>query len=438
VPRICGTRASELLSRYLHKLESLSKRQRRIFLIVSVATFFNNYDGAVLNLALVQIQNGLHIVEAALGPTVALITLGNVVAPLITSQADRRGRRRLLLYALAAFSVTSGLTAFSWNLTSFIAFKFLTVTFSAAEGSIALVILIEEASSTARGLVVGLLGLISASGYGAAALAFAWIPVFPFGWRGLFMVAFLPLLLILPLWRLLPESRLFEASSKAIGGQSFFGPFRALVRSYPDRLMKIAAVMFLNAMSGTPAGLMQSKYLQQVHGWSPATVSILLFTGGSIGVMGSVAGGYLGDRYGRRRSGPLFIALAPVFGVLFFYSSGGLMVTAWIIGLFAQTAASAILNTFAAELFPTSHRSTANSTIGVAATLGGSTSLMLESWLYQLTGSHWRAISLLMSAAILAALVVAFFFPETAGEELDAISPERSLLRKSRRRPPRS
>jgi putative MFS transporter len=186
-PRHCG--AAELLFRCLRKLESFPQRQRRTFLIVSVASFFNNYDGAVLNLALVQIQSGLHIAEAALGQMVALITLGNVVSPLITSQADRRGRRRLLLYSLVAFSLMSGLTAFSWSLASFITFKFLTVTFSAAEGSIALVILIQEASSGARGLVVGLLGLISTCGYGLAAFAFAWIPVFPFGWRGLFVLA---------------------------------------------------------------------------------------------------------------------------------------------------------------------------------------------------------------------------------------------------------
>jgi MFS family permease len=365
---------------------------------------------------------------------VALITLGNVAAPLITSQADRRGRRRLRLYTLAAFSLMSGLTAFSWSAASFIVFKFLTVTFSAAEGSIALVILIEEANASARGLVVGLLGLISACGYGLAALAFGWIPVFPFGWRGLFMLAFLPLLFIVPLWRLLPESRLFESSSKAIGGQTFFGPFRALLRGYPERLIKIATVMFLNAMGGTPAGLMQSKYLQEVHHWRPGNVSTLLLMGGTMGALGNVVGGYLGDRLGRRVAGSLFIALAPIFGALFFNSSGTLMLAAWIIGLFSQTAASSILNAFAAELFPTSHRSTANSTIAVAATLGGSTSLLLEAWLYTLSGTHWRAISFLMSASIVAALGVAFFFPETAGEELDAVSPERFLLQRRFRR----
>jgi hypothetical protein len=59
---------------------------------------------------------------------------------------------------------------------------------------------------------------------------------------------------------------------------------------------------------------------------------------------------------------------------------------------------------------------------------------MLESWLYNLTGTHWRAVSLLMPASILAAIAVAILFPETAGAELDAVSPERSLLRIRRSR----
>jgi MFS transporter, putative metabolite:H+ symporter len=195
---------------FLRKLKSLAERQRRIFLIVSAAGFFNNYDGSLLNLALIQIQKGLQIVETALGPMAALITLGNVLAPLITSQADRRGRRVLLLGTLAAFSLLSGLTAFAWNLTSFVVLKFLTVTFSAAEGSIALVILVEETNADTRGLVVGLLGMITAYGYGLAALAFAWITVIPFGWRGLFAVSFIPLILIVPLWRLLPAVSSFD------------------------------------------------------------------------------------------------------------------------------------------------------------------------------------------------------------------------------------
>ena len=64
----------------------------------------------------------------------------------------------------------------------------------------------------------------------------------------------------------------------------------------------------------------------------------------------------------------------------------------------------------------------------MAGTLGGSAGLMLESWLYGLLGNHWRAVTLLMSASVAAAIIVAIFFPETAGSELEAISPERTRL----------
>src|SRR6202035_3954053 len=133
------------------------------------------------------------------------------------------------------FSLLSGLTAFAWNAPSFVVLKFMTIAFSAAEGSIAMVMLVEEVNADVRGLAVGLLGAISAGGFGLAALGFAMINGFPFGWRGLFAIAFIPLLLIIPLWRLLPESSRYETTTKAMGQGRFFDPFHALYRSYPER-----------------------------------------------------------------------------------------------------------------------------------------------------------------------------------------------------------
>jgi MFS family permease len=111
------------------------------------------------------------------------------------------------------------------------------------------------------------------------------------------------------------------------------------------------------------------------------------------------------------------------------------MVVAWVMSLFAQTAASTILNAFSAELFPTSHRSTAESAIAVAGTLGGSAGLLMESMIYSRVGNHWRTVSFLMLASVVAAIVMVIFVPETASAELDEISPERSLIwRRNRRR----
>ena len=426
----------------LQKLKRLhSRRQRRTFATVCAAGFFNNYDGALLSLAIEQIQRGLKISEAVLPRMASLVTLGSLFAPLITSQADRRGRRKLLLATIALFSLLSGLTAFAWNAPSFVILKFLTVIFSAAEGSISMVMLVEEVNADARGLAVGMLGAISAGGFGLAALGFALIRIFPFGWRGLFALAFIPLLLIGPLWRLLPESSRYESVVKAMGRRGFFDPFRMLYRSYPGRFVMVAAVMFLNAMGGTPGGLLQSKYLQEVRGWTPANVSTLILGGGAMGILGNVVVGNLSDQIGRRLLGVITLVAAPAMWTVFFNSSGDIMIASWVLSLFAQTAASTLLNAYSAELFPTSHRSTAESAIAVVGTLGGSAGLMLESWIYGRIGNHWRAVSLLMLASVAAAITVAIFFPETASAELDSISPERSLLsprHPSRRRPKRA
>ncbi len=414
--------------KFTKKLRSLSQRQRRTFAVVCAAGFFNNYDGALLSLAIEQIQRGLAVGEKTLGRMASVITLGSLLAPLITSQADRRGRRQLLIATIAMFSLLSGLTAFAWNAASFVVLKFLTITFSSAEGAIALVILVEEMNADVRGLAVGLLGAIAAGGFALAAIGFAMIDAVPFGWRGLFALAFIPILLVVPLSKLLPESNRYESTTKAMAPGSFFDPFRALLSSYPERFIMVAAVMFLNAMGGTPAGLLQAKFLQEVHAWSPMNVSTLIFLGGGIGILGNVVAGELSDQLGRRILGTVALMVAPAMWAVFFRSTGTIMIASWVMSLFAQTAASTILNAFSAELFPTSHRSTAQSAIAVAGTLGGSAGLMLESLLYGLVGNHWRAVTLLMSASVAAAIIVAMFFPETAGSELESISPERTRL----------
>jgi putative MFS transporter len=419
--------------KFAQKLKNFSQAQCRTLATVCAAGSFNNYDGALLSLAIEQIQRALKISEIALPRVASLITLGSLFAPLITSQADRRGRRTLLIATIALFSLLSGLTAFAWNASSFVILKFLTVIFSAAEGSISMVMLVEEVNADARGLAVGLLGAISAGGFGLAALGFAMIRIVPFGWRGLFAIAFIPLVLIVPLWRLLPESDRYKSSAKAMARGGFFDPFRALYRSYPGRFAVVATVMFLNAMGGTPGGLLQAKYMQEVHGWTPANVSALILSGGAIGILGNVVAGNLSDQIGRRTLGVIAMIEASAMCTIFFNSSGNIVVASWVLSLFAQTAASTILNAYSAELFPTSYRSTAESGIAIAGTLGGSAGLIFESWIYGMLGSHWRGVSWLMLASVAAAMTVAMCFPETANAELDSISPERSEL--SRRHP---
>jgi MFS family permease len=287
------------------------------------------------------------------------------------------------------------------------------------------VILTEEVDAGVRGWAIGYLGALSAVGYGLAAGVFGLVNVIPFGWRGLYAISLIPLIVIIPLRRALPESQRFEREKLAgVRPTNIFQPLRSLFQSHPGRLSMLAAVGFLGNMGGNASGVFLPKYLQEAHHWSPAQVSVLFIFGGAVGILGNIIAGRLSDRFGRRTMGGLFMMLASLLSIWMFTTRGNSVIILWIVELFCDTASGTIMGAYGAELFPTTHRSTAGSALVVAGTAGGALGLFLEGVLYRFTGSHWTAIRYLCGFWFIAPITIFLFFPETAGRELEEISPD--------------
>ena len=104
---------------------------------------------------------------------------------------------------------------------------------------------------------------------------------------------------------------------------------------------------------------------------------------------------------------------------------GWVLVPIWIGMVFSGMAAGVVLSIFGNELFPTSYRSTASGTRVVFVTIGGALSLMTESILFGVLGSHWEALSLMVLGSLAAPVMVLWLLPETSGRVLEEISPER-------------
>ncbi len=402
-----------------------TRRERRVFWISTSAGFFKQYDLALLSLALKQIQSGLSIVERALSTTVSFIRFGYLLSLLLTPFADVFGRRRLLLYTVIGYTIFTGLSALAPGARWFVACQFCARALTGAEATVALVIVIEEVDAAYRGWSIGLLGALASCGYGLAALAFASVNVIPYGWRGLYALALLPLALIIPLRRVLPESQRFERQQLAgVRPANVLQPLIALVRAYPRRLAMLLAVIFVLAIGGAASGLYFSKFLQEEHQYRPGNVASLYILGGALGILGNIFSGRLSDRLGRKRMGAAFIALATLLQILVYSAPGWVVIPAWIVGLFCDTAAGTILGAYSVELFPTSYRSTAGSAQAVAGTTGGAIGLLIEGLLFRASGSHWSAVRYLLLIQLIVPVVVVLFFPETAGRELEEISPE--------------
>jgi MFS transporter, putative metabolite:H+ symporter len=423
-PEEPGARPAPRLPFIVRQFPPFTPRQWRVFGIALTAGFFDNYDDALLSLALPQIQRGLAIAEGALGTMLSAIRMGYVISLFITPMADAFGRRRLLLYTIVGYTVFTGLSAVAAHQRQFVGAQFLARAFAGAESSTALVILAEEVDAAVRGWAIGMLDALVSTGYGLAAMVFALIKIVPYGWRGLYALALIPLVLIFPLRRTLPESRRFEHQAQLGAARLHpLGSLALLVRLSPQRLTMVTAVTFLNSMGWSAAGLFFPKFLQQEHGWSPAQVSGLVVFGGVIGITGSIVAGRLSDRFGRRVMGSLFMFVAPLFAIAMYTVPGRAVIPAWIVRLFTQFASLVVLHAYGTELFPTSHRSAASSALTVAGTLGGASGLLLESVLYGVTGSHSNAIRLLSLVSLVAAIIMFVSFPETAGRELEEIAP---------------
>jgi putative MFS transporter len=406
------------------RMPALEPRQWRVIGLLGAAEFADHYDVGLLSILMVQIQRGLGVAEEQIGLVASAIRMGAVLSLAAGVLADRIGRRRLLLFTVLGFTTTTFLTAFARTPAEFTLFQLIGRGFLYAETAIAIVVVTEVLAARDRGFGIGLLGALGAFGHGAAALALSFVETIPYGWRALYALGALPLLGLAWLRRGLPETARFAAGGRSPG--PWWRPLHSLATAYPGRLLALLAVAFSLDFSAAAAVAFMAKTLQEVHGYAPGHVTLLYLCGGVLAVAGNQAAGIWSDRVGRK---PVLMTLLVMMGVAYagFYDTHGFWIAPlWILQVFALQGVTVLVRALGSELFPTSYRSTASSLRMLVSTLGGSAGLALESYLYGVLGSHAAAISALLPALGIALVLVWFTLPETAGRELEEVSPERA------------
>jgi len=418
-----------LLMPFLGRPPALTRRQWSVLGLVASASFFEQYDVYLFALALKQIQAGLQIPEAQLGLLGSLVRFGALPAFLVLLFADRIGRRQVLLFTIVAYTLLTAATAFAPDVRTFIILQFLARTFAVAESLLAIVVIAEEFDPAVRGWGIGALAAIQSCGAGLAALLFALIGAYEQGWRGLYLIGLGPLLVLAYYRRRMPETERFvehqRRREQRSQPQHLLAPLKDLFRLYPRRFALLAVVVFFLAVAGAVADFFAPKYLQDVHGWTPRGVGLLTVFAGAFAIVGNTFAGWLSDRIGRKRVTVGFLLSEVICAVAYYNVPSFLVAPTWLLMIFTLLGANVMIAAYGAELFPTSYRSTAAGARVVIATLGAGIGLALESVLFNSFGSHWPAISLLASLALITPLIVAMTFPETSGRSLEEIAPER-------------
>ncbi len=421
---------------FLHPPAEMSRRQERVLLLVGSAVLFGGYDMNIFGMALPQIQQSLNIPENMAGPTISLFRLATFLALLLAMSADLFGRRRLLLITIFGAAVMTILTAFAETYPQFVWAQIGVRVFGYAEEMLCYVTVAEEVSARVRGWSTGTLAAMAAFGAGMASLVFGAVNYLPYGWRALYIIGGLSLFVLAYFRRKLPETRRFEARKAEVRtgflasiGEAVHG-VRRLFTEYPRRVIALVIGVGCFGFANGAAATMMSKYLQQAHGFSPGSVTILFLAGGTLSLIGNFFAGRLSDWAGRRVV-TILCALLMMGGYGAFYSGmGGWVVpVAWIVGLMGYLSANAMFAGYPAELFPTAYRATASGLRYGTDVLMGALALLFEGFAYTWfvdhgadpTLAHGYAI-LLPLALVPIAITCVLFFPETARRSLEDLT----------------
>ncbi|MFO0691614.1 MAG: MFS transporter [Myxococcota bacterium] len=397
----------------------MSKHQR-LFALLTIATFFEGFDTRLVSLVQPVIGREFGASKEELGFVLGLSSLGMVFAFFGVHAADRVGRRPVFLAALAAYALLTLATAFAPSLTVFTLLQVFARMAMVVELGLAYLILSEEMPPEVRGRVNGLFGGCVALGASVPDALLHPLTNLGVGWRGLFLIGAVPLLLF-PLYVLqLGETEAFRARralAQAAGGSGAggggvggeartgsgataggapspgfgqklaeeLGRLRVLLSSvHRARVAGITALwVIVNFWSGT-ALYSFTLYVFDERGWTPADLVLLPLGTVPCGLLGYSLAGLAMDRLGRRRASSLYLAIGVAATLTCYQASASAAILAGYFALIGLGGVWAIVTTWTAELFPTELRATAtgfaNNLVGrfglvfgpmVAGVLGG-------------------------------------------------------------------
>ena len=404
------------------RLTPLTGYQKWLFFFLSVATFFEGYDLFALAQILPNLRADLGLSTEYAGVLISIVSVGNVLAYFVVDRADRWGRRRVLTITIVGYTLFSLLTAFASDAWTFAACQLAARIFLLGEYAVAMVYAAEEFPAERRGMVIGVIQGCASLGAITCAIAVPFLLQTPLGWRSVYLVGTVPLVIIAIARRSLRETERF-AREAAEGGARDASFGRILRTPYRARVFQMAAIWALTLFCTQNAVTFWKEFALAERGMTDAEVGRALAIASLASLPLLFFVGKALDVFGRRLGAAVAFTLAAL-GVVGSYTleSQAALTAALVVGIFGTGSVLPVLNTYTAELFPTELRSEAfawsNNLIGRTAYL---VSPLMLGWCAGTFG--WgptlatTAIFPLLALALILALL-----PETMGRELEETS----------------
>jgi MFS transporter, putative metabolite:H+ symporter len=404
------------------KKTPLTGYQWRLFIFLSVATFFEGYDFFALAQVLDSIQGEFGLDKFQLTALTAFINAGTIIAYVLVRKADRWGRRQVLMVTIVGYTIFTLFSGLSTNVWMFAGFQFIARIFLIAEWATSMVIAAEEFPADRRGMVIGMIQAFSSLG------AIACVGVVPvllstaYGWRSVYFVGVVPLMILAFARRNLKETKRFTEQVAEPGvKRSIFDIFRGPHRR---RVFELGVIWFLTYACTQNAVHFWKIWAKQDPNmlWTDAQVGKTLFLAAIVSMPLIFLAGKMLDVIGRR-AGAVVIYVTLAVSVVVAYTPGlpTIVLGAAMTGaVFGVTAVLAVLNAYTSELFPTDLRGDAFAwTNNLIGRIGYVLSPLMIGVLAERTNDWGAAIRPTAIFPILALALILWLLPETNQKELE-------------------
>lgn len=393
--------------------------QRRTVLAAGLGWMLDAFDVMLYSIVLTTLMRTFGMTKSTAGllNTLTLIAsaIGSVIFGLL---ADRMGRRRMLSLSILTYSLFTFACGFSTSVTMLAAFRFLLGLGMGGEWNSGATLVAETWPSAWRGRALAIVQSSWAIGYALAAVV-ASLVLAHASWRWVFFIGVLPALVVFWIQHDVPEPEIWRHAAVAPATTRD----GTLWRAATPRLLVLLAMNTFGMFAWW--GLFT---------WIPAYLALPASRGGRdfselgftafltvLNLCGMLPGyllfGVLADKFGRKRTLVLYLALAalsvPAFAAA--RQPALILLTASIAAFFGTGffTGSGILGS---ELFPTSIRATA---LGVSYNAARGLSAFAPFLIGSIGEAHGLSWAFsLCAVAFAAAAVTALWLPETKGTEL--------------------
>jgi len=408
-----------------------SARRERVTVIALVAMlFYQGFAASIISVAAPWIGTSFHLDGAGIARLFAWVSLSALGALALSRMIDRYGRRRMILWCMAAIPACSIGTALATKLIWFTAFQVGLYAVVGAAGSGCIVMLSEELpiERRARGQSFG--GLAGAVGAGFCVFLMPIFVAYGWSWRWMFVISAAGIAMLPAMARLLPESERWEVS-EATGitrRTHFYDVFQPL---YRKRSITMIVCALAAAVSTTAANAFGYYHAVSVVGMSAEATSTMTIVAGGLGLLGFPLGAWTAERFGR-------VPTVVAFGILItaghlWYFWGPPAHYAWPLmwlatGYFwfnvCDNGATVASNAAATELFPTGLRGTMIGWFALVSAIGAVISNAAVAMLANAMGGMSIVVGALSIVGIPAAILFGLMIDETRGMSLEMAGKE--------------